>query len=250
MKRIKCFIAHIEPEEQRFYIQDDKDTVEKIAALIESEEPTAPNLSLDEVKQLDPNAMVIATFDEEPFRAIVQSDESDENINVCYVDYGNTSSCSKTSLKRCSEQLSSYPPQAKHCELYGISSGENDNAYKYLQENSDSETVEIASVNEKDRVYKVLVYIDDQCINGKYGYDPNLTENNDTSAEIDGESSTTTATTVKEQEQSSSTPEKQTNDEVLLANENSSDASGIIKSETEGACKTKLVRADSYRVIL
>ena len=239
-KRVKCLIAHIESEKQLFYIQDDEDTLEKIAELVKTEDANAPALSLDEVKQLGTNAVVIANYEDEPFRAIIQSDESDENINVCYIDFGNTSSCPKTSLKRCSEQLSLYPHQSKQCHLYGISSNEINNALKYLEEHSDSETIEIAIVNEKDRVNNVLVYIDNECINEKFGYDPNLIDNHDSSTENEDQSSTTTATTVKEQEQSVSVTEKPTDDDVVPTNENTSAVTDPEKneSEIEGMYKT------------
>jgi hypothetical protein len=173
--------------------------------------------------------LIIARFEDEPFRGIItQHNQSDENLNICFVDFGNTSSCPKTSLKLCSKQLSEYPYQAKHCHLYGISSNEINNALKYLGDNTDPDnTLEIAIINEKDQIYNVLVYINDQCMNEKFGYDPNLTTNND-------QSSITTETTVKEEE------EEQKNDEVLSANEIPLDTSPvIIKSETEGMCKIK-----------
>jgi len=172
--------------------------------------------------------LIIAIFEDAPYRGIItQYNESDENLNICFIDYGNTSSCPKISLKRCSEQLSSYPYQAKHCHLYGISSNEIINALKYLGDNTDPDnTLEISIINEKDQIYNVLVYINNQCINEKFGYDPNSITNND-------QSSTTTETIVKEEEQ------QQTNDEVLSTNEISLDTSTVIKSETEGMGKIK-----------
>ncbi len=226
LKRIKCLIGYIESEKQAFYIQDDEDTLEKIADLVMDEEPNAPILSLDEVKQLELKTMVIARFEDEPFRGIItQSNESDENLDIHFVDYGNTSSCPKNSLKRCSKQLSSYPYQAKHCHLYGVSSNEIDNALKYLNDNTNPDNnLEISIINEKDQIYNVLVYINNQCINEKFGYDPNSIPNND-------QSSTTEPTTVKEEEQA--------NEEVPSTNEISLDTSEVIKLETESMYKSK-----------
>ena len=121
--------------------------------------------------------------------------------------------------------------------MYGISSKEFDQAFKYLEDHSDCDTFEIAIVNEKDRLLNVLVYIDNGCMNEKFGYDPNLSENNETSTENDEQSST--ATTVKEQEQSLSVPEKQTNNDILSTNESISDTSVAAipeqsEAETEG----------------
>jgi hypothetical protein len=113
--------------------------------------------------------------------------------------------------------------------LYGVPSSEINNAFKYLEDNSDCENLEISIVNEKDHILKVLVYMNNQCVNEKFGYDPNLIENNDSSTEIDDQLSTTTATTVKEQEQSLSVAEKQS----------SSDTSDIKQSEIEDISGTK-----------
>ncbi|CAF4415082.1 unnamed protein product, partial [Rotaria sp. Silwood2] len=243
-KRIHCFIAHVEPDQHEFFIQDDKETADKVAELVTNEEPNASTLTIDEVKQLLPNTMVIAMYENEPYRAIIQSndDKDDDNINVCYVDYGNTNLCSKTSLKNCSEQLSSYPYQSKRCQLYGIKSNEIDNAFQHLADNSDSENIEISIINKKNSLFNVLLYIDDKCVNEKFGYDPDLIEYNDGNVEIDDQPSTPIATTIikeeeeeeeeeKEQEQPISVDEKQTNDDVLPQNESSSDTPAFTQPE-------------------
>jgi hypothetical protein len=113
-----------------------------------------------------------------------------------------------------------------------------------LEEHSDSETLEIAIVNEKDRVNNVLVYIDNECVNEKFGYDPNLIDNHDTSAESEDQSSTTTATTVKERERPVSVAEEQTKDDVLPTNESTSVATNPEEnlSEIEGIYKIILLR--------
>ncbi|CAF1033127.1 unnamed protein product [Rotaria sordida] len=238
LKRFHCVIIHFECDKHEFFIQDNTETADKISELVQNEEPNAPTLTIDEVKQLLPNTMIIAMFDNQPYRAIIQSNESnnddddDDNINVYYVDYGNTNLCSKTSLKRCSEQLSSYPYQNKRCQLYGINLNEIDNAFKYVQENSDSENTEISIINEKNSLFNVLVYINNECINEKFGCDLNLIENNDNNIEIDNQpniitspsppSPPPTITTIieeQEQEQPISIDEKQTNDDVLSQNE-------------------------------
>ncbi|CAF0807587.1 unnamed protein product [Adineta steineri] len=220
-KLIKCIIVHIESDQQRFFVQDDGDTIDKIEELIAVEDENSPTLSLDEVKQLEPNTKVIATFEEAPYRAIIQSDESEDNVNIFFIDYGNTSSCPKTSLKRCSEQLSSYPYQSKQCQLYGISSNEIDNAFKCLQEHLNETEIEIAIVNEKDSLYNVLVYIDNECMNEKHGYDPNVTESNNIEKENNDQ----------EQEQSLSVADHQTNDNSVTTNESITDVSTIVTPE-------------------
>jgi hypothetical protein len=203
LKRTKCLIGHIESEKQEFYIQDDEETLDKITDLIQEEKPTASTFSLDEVKQLKPNTIVLATYEDELYRGIIQSDESDENVNICFVDFGNTSSCPKNSLQRASEQLSSYRYQAKHCRLHGVPSNQINNALTYLGDNTDPDNnFEISIINEKDQISNVLVYINNQCVNEKFGYDPNKDQLN---------------TTV--QEQPTSVPQLQTSEDVPPTNE-------------------------------
>ncbi len=203
LKRTKCLIGHIEAEKQEFYIQDDEETLDKITDLIQEEKPSASTFSLDEVKQLKPNTIVLATYEDELYRGIIQSDESDENVNICFVDFGNTSSCPKNSLQRASEQLSSYRYQAKHCRLHGVPSNQINNALTYLGDNTDPDNnFEISIINEKDQISNVLVYINNQCVNEKFGYDPNKDQLN---------------TTV--QEQPTSVPQLQTSEDVPPTNE-------------------------------
>ncbi|CAM2704753.1 unnamed protein product [Rotaria socialis] len=198
LKRIPCLIVHIESGQHQFFIQDDKETADKIAEQILVEEPNSSVLSLDEVKQLPPETIVIAQFEDEFYRAVIQSDESADNVIVCYVDFGNTNSCPKTSLKQCSKQLSSYPNQSKRCQLYGILPDKIDDAFTYLQDVSDSENLEISIVKEKDLLSNVLLYADNICVNEKFGCDLNAIETSDTNVNI-GDQATTT--TVNEQEQ-------------------------------------------------
>ncbi|CAF3460588.1 unnamed protein product [Rotaria sp. Silwood1] len=222
LKRLHCFIVHIESNQHEFFIQDDKETVDKIADLINKEISNTPTLTIDEVNQLLPNTIVIATFENEPYRAIIQSNESNnDNINVCYIDYGNTNICSKTSLKSCSEQLSSYPYQSKRCQLYGIKSNEIDNAFQYIEDKSDSENIEISIINEKNSLFNVILYIDNECINEKFGYDINSIENIIETHDQSSISTTTTTIESKEQEQQILVDDKQTNDDILSQNETS-----------------------------
>ena len=176
LKRIKCLIGHIESDQHQFYIQEDEKTLNEIEALIEAEEPNAHTFSLDEVKDLTPKIVVIARYDDVPYRGIIQSNESDDNVNIHFLDYGNVSSCPKNSLKRSSDKLSSFPPQGKQCRLYGIPSEKLDEALSYLGDNTDAENLEIAISKEKDQIHDVLVYINNQCLNEKFGYDPNQIE--------------------------------------------------------------------------
>jgi hypothetical protein len=216
LKRIKCLIGHIESEKQEFYVQIDEETLNKIADLIQEEETNAPILSLDEVKELKPNTIVLAEYDNELYRGIIQSNESDENVNICFVDYGNTSSCPKNSLKQASEQLTSYPYQAKHCRLHGVPSNQINNALTYLGDNSDPENnLEISIINEKNQISYVLVYLNNQSVNEKFGYDPNKDQPNTTT-----------------NEQIPSVPEPQKNEDVLSTDEVTLATEAADKSET------------------
>lgn len=76
-----------------------------------------------------------------------------------------------------------------------------------------------------------MVYVDNECINEKFGYDPNSIENNDTTTETDDQSSITTATTVKEQEQSTSAVEKQTSpdtSDIQIKSDSSKSLQGLL----------------------
>ena len=173
MKRTKCSIAYVDSTEHEFYIQEDSDTVDLITGLIEQEDQDNPVLSIDEVNQLEPNTIIIAKYDDAPYRAIIKSKKSDEELDVYFIDYGNTSSYSISSTKRASENLSKYAHQAKHCRLYGIPSNELDKAYEDLNEYLENESVEISIINKEDEITNVLVYIENQCFNEKFGYNPN-----------------------------------------------------------------------------
>lgn len=223
-QRIKCSIGHIESAEQKFFIQDDEKTLNEIADLIAIEEPNAVTLSLDEVKNLEGNTIIIAQYEETPYRGIIQSDESDADVNICFVDYGNINACPKDSLKQSSDKLSSYPYQAKHCRLYGVSTDKINEALEYLGDQSDSE-IEISIVKEKDQIYDVLIYINDQCINENFGYDPNEDEEE---------------TTVQEQ-QSLSTESK----EQKTQDAEPTDEDNIPKHETPAASNEDVVPEDT-----
>ncbi|CAF1434332.1 unnamed protein product [Adineta ricciae] len=212
LKRVPCAIVHIEKEQQRFYIQDDAKTAEEIAELVEQENETAPILSFDEVKELTSDAVVLANFDDEPYRAIIASNASENDVNVCFIDFGNVSSCPKDSLKRCSESLSKYPPQSKECHLYGIPVEKVNDAFEYLKEMSDSDGIEYAVINQQDKVHNVILYNKNTCINEKFGYDPQV--------EISEKPSTTE---VEEQKQIPVKAEIPTIENIVPTDENTSD---------------------------
>ena len=84
--RIKCSIVHIDSDQHQFFIQDNQETVLKIDEMIQEEEKTASTFTLDEVKQLRPNAIIIASYEDHFYRAQIQSDISDETVNIYYID--------------------------------------------------------------------------------------------------------------------------------------------------------------------
>lgn len=215
LKRIKCLIGHIEDGQHEFYIQDDEETLNKIAELVEIEEQNAQTLSIDEVNQLEPKTKVIAMYDDGPFRGIItELNQSDENLNICFIDYGNTSSCPKNSLKRCSEQLSSYKDQAKHCRLYGISSDKLDNAYKDLSDDSaEDNIIEISIINTENEIDNVLVFINNKCLNEKFGYDPSKPIAKEEEQETINEGILTTNEPLME------TSEEKINEDIVTTNE-------------------------------
>lgn len=149
-----------------------------IEDLVEKEVSTASTFSTDELGQLfNSKTIVIAPFDEDGFyRAIIQAEEADDQVKVYFVDFGNDSLCPKSVLQRCSEQLSSYAPQAKHCQLYGVSQNQLDEAFAFLQEKSDSDDIEVSIINEKENLLNVLVFIDKKCLNEQFGYNSAMLE--------------------------------------------------------------------------
>jgi hypothetical protein len=221
---LPCLIVYVDHDKNQFYIQDDPTTTDKI----KDEVTTDTDLSPEEIHV---NAMVISTFEDEPYRAIIQSD-LEEDVKVYFVDYGNTNICSKISLKKCPEQLKSYPYQAKRCQLSDISFNDSDQISQKLDEINDSVKTEISIINKTDDdLYYVRLYVNDECFNEQFS--------NDISIDLDDQSSTTTATTVKEQERPISATGKRNNEEILSPVGNLASPSMNIKrqkseSETDG----------------
>jgi hypothetical protein len=217
----KSLIVHIDADKHQFYIQDDDQTMEKITTEVTN---SSDELSSDDIQV---NSMVISTFEDAPYRALIQLD-LDDNVEVYFIDYGNTNICSKTSLKKCDEQLKLYPPQAKRCELYGISLNDLDQAFKQLNDYLESDQTAISIVNQNENLYNVRLYIGDECFNDKF--------QTETSVDMDDQSSTTTVT---EQERPISATGKRNNEEILSPVGTSLTVSMNIKrkkseSETEG----------------
>ena len=204
VKRVKCLIVHTDFDQRLFYVQDDDKAMDEIRGLVEQEADVAKELAADDVRL---NSIVISTYEDAPYRAMVQS-ESDENANVYFIDYGNTNTCLKTTLKPCSERLQGYAHQAKRCRLFGVPSHELDRALKELEAQADSDETEILVVNQEENVHEVRVFVNGQCLNGKFGF----VEKNETSGETDEQSST--ATTVREQERTTCATGKRNNDEI------------------------------------
>ena len=220
----QCVIVYIDADKHQFYIQDDDQTMEKISDEVKN---SSDEVSSDDIQV---NSMVISTFDEAPYRALIQSDLDDDNVEVYFVDYGNTNICSKALLKKCNEQLKSYKHQAKRCQLYGISLNDLDDAFKQLNEYLESDKTTISIVNQNENLYNVLVYIDGECFNDKFRHN--------TSVDMDDQSSIITTTTVEEQERPISTTTKRNNEEILSPMTNSLGASMNSKrqkSESETA---------------
>jgi hypothetical protein len=217
----QCVIVYIDADKHQFYIQDDDQTMDKISDEVRN---SSDEVSSDDIQI---NSMVISTFDDAPYRALIQSDLNDDNVEVYFVDYGNTNICSKALLKKCNEQLKSYKHQAKRCQLYGISLNDLDDAFKQLNDYLESDKTTISIINQHENLYNVLVYIDGECFNDKFRHN--------TSVDMDDQSSIITTTTVKEQERST----KRNNEEILSPVGNSLSASMNHKrqkseSETEG----------------
>lgn len=220
-----CILVYIDNDKHQFYIQDDQDTMDKIKEQVEN----ASDLSSDEIQI---NSMVISTFEDQPYRAIIQSD-LDNDVSVYFIDYGNTEICPKTTLKKCSDELKNYPHQAKRCQLYDISLNDLDEAFKQLNEYIESDQTEYSIINEdkNENLYFIRFYIGNECFNEKFS--------NDNSINTNDQSSTTTATTVQEQERPLITAGKRNNEEILSPVGNSLNTTLNCKrqkseSETEG----------------
>jgi len=113
----------------------------------------------------------MALFEEVPYRAMIRQEENENDVKVYFVDYGNTDISAKTSLKRCSDELSKYPSQAKRCRLFGISSTKLADAFASLEEKSELESIEFSIVNEKNQIFDVLIYVENECFNEQFGCD-------------------------------------------------------------------------------
>ena len=151
-------IVHIDKDKHEFYIQDNDDIMSKIEREIAN---INEDLTNDEI-HID--TMVISMYEDSFYRAIIQFDLN-ENVQVYFVDYGNTNICSKASLKKCTEQLKTYPYQAKRCQLSGISSNNLDQAYEKLNEYYESNNTEICIVHQQKDSFYVNLYINGDCFN-------------------------------------------------------------------------------------
>ena len=175
-KRVSCLIVHIDHDRNQFYIQDDRETMNKI----KSEISMADNFPREENLQM--KSFVIATYENQPYRARIEQIQGD-NVEVYFIDYGNRTRCSKTSLKQCPNQLKTYRSQAKCCQLE-----DDDDVYlKKLDEIQDSDETQVIYLNKINEIYTVQLFVNQECLT-------NL-------------SLQSTATTVKER--------KRTNDEIL-----------------------------------
>ncbi|UJR08582.1 hypothetical protein I4U23_012841 [Adineta vaga] len=233
-KRIQCPISHIDEDNHQFYIQIDDAIMDQIC-----DQVTAANESVGD--NIEINSMVIATYIEAPYRAIIQEDLGD-NVKVLFIDYGNAEICPKNSLKKCHEQLKSYAPQAKRCELSDIPENELGQALTQLKEYIESEKTEISCDNQNVEPWHVRVYIDGECFNQKFPSQSVVVEKNDTSFDMDDQSSTTTTTTVQEQERPTGTTWKRNNEEILSPGTDSSRTSMAHKrqkSESENEINFK-----------
>lgn len=211
-KNLPCSIVYIDSDQHQFYIQDDSKTMEQIDEEVKVEIDLPP-------EDIQVNAMVISTFEDAPYRAVIQAD-LEENVRVYFVDYGNTNICSKISLKKCPEQLQKYPPQAKRCQLSDRSVNDLDQVYKQLDDYIESADVTYAIIHQVDDLHHVLLSINGECWNEKY----------------DDQSSTiTTATTVQERERPASASGKRNNDAILSPNGNSMSSSMNIKRQKNGS---------------
>lgn len=231
--KTKCVIVYIDADKHDFYIQDNEKTVEEIQDEINIEH----DLTTDEIEI---NSMVVAMFEEQPYRARVQSFLNDDEVQVYFVDYGNTETCPKTSLKKCNEKLKEYPDQAKRCQLYNVSTSALDDAFTQLNDHLESEKTEISTINHQDNPLQVRLYVDGECFNEKFPVQSDNNEQHETiSTDDNDQSSTTTATTIKEQDRIISATGKRNNDEIFSPNETLLSTTTSIKrqksnSDTEG----------------
>ena len=221
-KNPSCLIVYVDSDQHQFFIQDDSDTMGKIRDQV--------NVDIElpqEDIQLD--AIVISTFENKPYRAIIQED-LDDDVRVFFVDYGNTNICSKNSLKKCPDQLKNYPHQAKRCQLSPVSNQDLDQAYQQLEDHIEPEEVTFMIVKKINDYFEVLLYIGGECWNEKFV--------NEHSLDTDDQSSTTTtATTVKERERPISANGKRNNEEIFSPTDTSINQSSNVKrqkSDSEG----------------
>ena len=136
--------------------------------MIEVEAATSEALSLDEIKQLSPNDIIMALYDEGYYRGIVKSILDNNQIQVFYIDFGNTDICSAENVKRCSSTLKNYQRILKMCRLHNVNGRRLEKAIQFISDHSDSTEAEISIINEKNGWYDVLLYIGSNCVNQMY----------------------------------------------------------------------------------
>ncbi|CAF0731065.1 unnamed protein product, partial [Didymodactylos carnosus] len=255
-QRIPVTISYIEKDKHYFYVQTDTTTVNQISNIIEQEMDIAQVLSIEDVRQLLKNDLVISMYDGAPFRAVLSDDinNSEDNVYVYFVDYGNVDSCVSTTLKKCSNELSVYPYQARRCFFHGIQNDKLDTLFEELDSYLEAADVEMSIVNqispnESNNLTKtpsvdassVLLYVKGVCLNEKYGYQPNTTStslssglsNMDTDSQTHDSVLTKSSTAAAPQEnleRQNSIVGKRTNDEI-------NDSSSSDQQSSTGAVK-------------
>ncbi|CAF1120767.1 unnamed protein product [Adineta ricciae] len=233
-KRMAGLIVYVDHDSQQFFIQTNEEIAEEIADQVKNMSETATD-------DIQVGSMIISMYEDDLYRAVIQEDLGND-VKVFYVDFGNTNTCPKSSLKKCDEKLKRYAPQAQRCELADVAKDELSEAIKQLDTLEESDKTEVLIVEKTDDLWRVRIYINGRCFNERFPTELAPVEKNDSSFDMDDQSSTTTTTTVQEQERPTNATCKRTNEEILSPGTNSANTSMAHKrqkSESESEANTK-----------
>ncbi|KAG8225528.1 hypothetical protein J437_LFUL006067 [Ladona fulva] len=157
-----------------------EETVDKAATVEDSAEVEVPesvskDLKLEDLKVGMPCAALYVE-DGVWYRARVAKEPTAENVEVCFVDYGNGAEVDESGMKELKPELRELPAQAICCSLLGLEEGEADAT---VDEEFELEIAEISLEatfvrrkvpDGKDCVEIVLKNKDDgECLNLRYG---------------------------------------------------------------------------------
>ncbi|ESO96874.1 hypothetical protein LOTGIDRAFT_159624 [Lottia gigantea] len=133
----------------------------------------AIDLELARVKPVDYKPMkgeyVCCKFEGVWYRAVVIDITSDANYEVLFIDYGNTSLVTPSSVRQFTSSLASIPPLALHCSLYNAIDNGQESLVKFAEFLNSNHDLKMILMEKKDDTHFVNVILSNgQCLNNEF----------------------------------------------------------------------------------